>query len=58
MITRSGFRLLGQLDGLLPVAGLADDFIALFAQHLGQVEADERLVLGDENTVRLGGVGR
>ena len=53
MITRSGLQALGQLDGLLPVAGLADDLVALLAQHLGQVQPDECLVLGDENAVRL-----
>ena len=58
MITRSGLRLLGQLDGFLPVAGLADDLVALLAQHLGQVEPDECFVLGDEDTVRLGVVCR
>ena len=53
-----GLQALGQIDGLLPVAGLADDLVALLAQHLGQVHPDERLVLGDENAVRLCGVGR
>ena len=49
---------LGQIDGLLPVAGLADDLVAFFAQHLGQVQPDERFVFGDENTAWLFGVGR
>ena len=57
MITRSGVRLLGQFDGFLTVAGLADDLVALFAQHLGEVQPDERFVLGDEHAVRLGPVG-
>ena len=53
MMTRSGRRLRGQVDRLLPVAGLTDDLVYLFAQHLSQVHPDERLVFGDENTVRL-----
>ena len=53
-----GLEALGQLDGLLAVAGLADDLVALLAQHLGQVEPDECFVLGDEDAVRLGGVRR
>ena len=53
MITRSGRNLLGQFDGLLAVAGLADDLVALFAEHLGEVQPDERLVLGDQHAVRL-----
>src|SRR6185312_3834921 len=44
-------------DGLLPVAGLAGDLVAFFAQHLGQIQPDERFVLGDENTAWLVGVG-
>ena len=58
MITRSGLEALGEFDGLLAVAGLADDLVALLAQHLGEIHADECFVLGDENTVRLGGVRR
>ena len=53
MITRSGLSALGQVDGLLAVAGLADDLVALLAQHLGQIHPDERLVLGDEHAVRF-----
>ena len=49
-----GLEALGQLDGFLPVAGLADDLVAFLSQHLGQVEPDECFVLSDENTVRLG----
>ena len=41
--------LLGQLDGRLPVAGLADDVVALLVEHLGEVEPDQRLVLGDHD---------
>ena len=43
-----GPELLGELDGLLAVAGLADDVVALLLEHLLEVEADERLVLGDQ----------
>ncbi len=60
MITRSGAQLLGQLDGFLAVAGLADHLVALVAKHFGQIQPDQRLVLGDQhasgNTV-WGGVG-
>ena len=50
---------LGQVDRFLAVAGLPDHEVALLAQHLGQVEPDQRLVLGDEDppgriTVRVG----
>lgn len=58
----------GQLDRLLPVSGLTDDRVPLFFEHLFEVEADERLVLGDDDAgrqrrdVRLvvvgGGLGR
>src|SRR6478609_150371 len=44
-----GLDLLGQLDGLLAVAGLADDVVALLSEHLDEVETDEGLVLGDED---------
>jgi hypothetical protein len=60
MPSRRGIRLeaLGEVDRLLPVAGLADDLVAFFAQHLGQVQPDECLVLGYENAARLVAVGR
>ncbi len=51
-----GFEPLGQLDGLLAVACLADDVVALLAQHLGQIHADESFVFGDQDPAR-GGVG-
>ena len=52
-----GPELLGQRDGLLAVAGLADDVVAVLAEHLGEVEADERLVLGHEDAGRRGAAG-
>ena len=51
-ITRSGRSVLGQLDGPGTVAGLADDVVALLAEHLGEVHADQRLVLGDHDVRR------
>ena len=47
--TRSGRCSVDQLDRLLAVAGLADDVVALFGEHLGEVEPDQRLVLGDHD---------
>jgi hypothetical protein len=41
--------LLGQLDGGLPVGRLTDDVVPLLGEHLGEVHADERLVLGDHH---------
>ena len=49
-ITRSGRCSIGELDRRLPVAGLADDGVALLLQHLLEVEADQRLVLGDHHS--------
>ena len=51
-----GLELAGLLDRGLPVAHLADDLVALLGEELDEVEPDERLVLGDENTGPL--VGR
>ena len=48
-ITRSGRSSLGQLDGLGPVAGLADDVVPLLGEHLREVHPDQRLVLGDHH---------
>ena len=39
----------------LAVAGLADDVVALLREHLDEVEADQRLVLGDDDSSRLPG---
>ena len=51
-----GLELDGHLDGLLAVAGLADDLVAGLAEHLGEVEADDGLVLGHEDALgRRGG---
>jgi hypothetical protein len=41
-----------QLDGLLTVPRLTDDGVALFLEHLFEVQTDERLVLGDDDTGR------
>ena len=54
--TRSGRSSRGQRDGRLAVAGLADDVVALFGQHLDQVEPDQRLVLGDDHAGRACGL--
>ena len=48
-----GPQLLGQLDGPLAVAGLADHVVPLLGQHLGEVEADQGLVLGDDDPTSL-----
>src|SRR5699024_6970615 len=57
----------GQIHGALAVGGFPRHLVADLAQHLDQVEADQRLVLGDEHTqypvrrvtaVRLRGVIR
>jgi hypothetical protein len=45
-----GTQLLGELDGLLAVTGLAHHVVPLVGQHLGEVHADQRLVLGDHDT--------
>ena len=39
----------GQPDGGLAVTGLADDVVPLLLEHLLEVEADERLVLGEQD---------
>ena len=44
-----GAVLLDQLDRPLAVAGLAHDVIPLLAEHLGEVEPDQRLVLRDHD---------
>ena len=48
-MTRSGRSSRASCDGLLAVAGLAGHDVALLGQHLGQVEADQRLVLDHEH---------
>src|SRR5882724_1332596 len=47
-------QILGQTNGSLAVAGLTDDVVALFDEHLGQVQPDEGLVLGDQHPLALG----
>ena len=44
-----GAQLRRPVDGLLPVADLGDDRVPLLLEHLLEVEADECLVLGDED---------
>ena len=47
--TRSGRSSVASSTAALAVAGLADDVVALFGQHLDQVEADQHLVLGHDH---------
>ncbi len=47
--------LLGELHGLLAVAGLPHDVETAVTEHLDDVEADQRLVLGDDDAA--GGAG-
>ena len=49
-----GLELAHELDRLVAAAGLADDLVALFLEDLLEVEADDRLVLGDDDTDRVG----
>ena len=49
-----GPQLGGQRDRGLAVSGLADDVEAVVAQDLDDVETDQRLVLGDDDTSRGG----
>jgi hypothetical protein len=44
-----GLELAHELDGLVASAGLADDLVALLLEGLLQVEADDGLVLGDDD---------
>src|SRR5690606_6036394 len=44
-----GFELAHELHRLVAAAGLADDLVALLLEGLLQVEADDRLVLGDDD---------
>ena len=53
-----GTQLLRPVDGLLAVADLGDDGVPLLLEHFLEVEADEGLVLGDEDTDRLAAHGR
>ena len=50
--TRSGRSSVASRDGRAAVAGLADDGVALLLEHLDEVHADERLVLGDQHPHR------
>src|SRR4051794_21871290 len=44
-----GPQVLGQPDRRLTVRGLADDVVALFDEHLAQIQTDERLVFRDQH---------
>ncbi len=44
-----GPELSGHRHGLLAVGGFPGDGVALLLEHLLQVQADQRLVLGDED---------
>ena len=53
-----GLELADELDGFVAPAGLADDVVALLLEDLLEVEADDGLVLGDDDagrTARLSG---
>ena len=45
--------LLRQRDRLLTVGGFGDDDVALFFEHLLEVEPDQRLVLGDHDATTV-----
>ena len=49
-IDEVGTELADQLDRLVAAAGLADHLVALLLEDLLEVEADDRLVLGDDDT--------
>ena len=54
-----GLELADELDRLVAAAGLADDVVALLLEELLEVEADDRLVLGDDDAGgRVGGSTR
>ena len=48
-ITRSGRSVAHELDGFVAAAGFADDVVALLLEELPEIEADDRLVLGDHD---------
>ena len=52
-ITRSGRSSSASSTARLAVRGLADDVVPLLGEHLGEVHADQRLVLGDDDAARL-----
>ena len=52
-MTRSGRRAVSQLHGRLAVAGLGHDLVPLFLQHLLEVQADQRLILGDHDAQQI-----
>ena len=57
-ITRSGWWVADQLDGLVPPAGLPHHVVALVQQDLLEIEPDDRFVLGDDHTPGHGSSGQ
>src|SRR4028119_1472676 len=53
-----GRQLPRPVDGGLAVTGLGDDHVSLLLEHLPEVEADEGLVLADEDPGRRAAPGR
>ena len=52
-MARSGRSAVTLLDGGLPVADLRYHRVALFLEHLLEVEADQRFILGDHDTQQV-----
>ena len=52
-----GLVLLDEAHGLLAVGGLGDDLVSRLGEGLDNVEADERLVLCDDDAATAGGGG-
>ena len=48
-VRQVGLELGGHGDRLLAIARLADDVVAGLGQHLGEVQTDDRLILGDQD---------
>ncbi len=47
-----GPQVTDERDGIVAATGLADDVVTLFLEGLAQVETDDGLILGDDNTNR------
>jgi len=52
MITKSGRRLSVSLTAASPSDCLGGDDVAVLLKHLLEIEADQRLILGDHNAER------
>jgi hypothetical protein len=50
-----GLQLADQIDGVVAATGLSHDFVPLFLEGLFQIETDDGLVLGDDDSDRHGG---